>query len=235
VLRSLGLYDARVPLACNPYTYIPMINLAATGLDPGERRCSLAQLGAVYTPAGERNSLLQVYYFSYRSLLAYKLLKESPLPFREGLRVIRSLMPVLGIIGVHHADRPTPEKYCRLERAAEGGPDRLRIHYRLAPEEERLHARREAGLVRAFRRLGCIAIKRVRPGHGSSIHYAGTLPMRREGGDPLSCDAACRLRASRSVYIADGSVFPELPAKGPTFSIMANADRVGTRLAERLA
>jgi hypothetical protein len=36
------------------------------------------------------------------------------------------------------------------------------------------------------------------------------------------------------VYLADGSVFPWLPPKGLTFNIMANADRVGAILAERL-
>ena len=36
------------------------------------------------------------------------------------------------------------------------------------------------------------------------------------------------------VYLADGSVFPWLPAKGLTFTLMACADRVGSRLASRL-
>ena len=40
-----------------------------------------------------------------------------------------------------------------------------------------------------------------------------------------------RLRATRSVYLADGSIFPWLSPKGLTFNIMANADRVGTHLA----
>lgn len=235
VLRSLGLHGVRVPLVCNPYAYIPMVNMAALGLDAGERRSSLAQLGAVYLSPGEDSALLQVYYFSYRSLLCYKLLKEVPLPHRQGLRVIRSLMPVLGIVGVHHADRSSPEKYCVLERSAGERPDCLRIEYRLTPDEEESQGRKEEGLIRAFRRLGCRAIKTVRPGHGSSIHYAGTLPMPRHGGGDLTSDAFGRLRATRSVYLADGSVFPSLPAKGLTFSIMANADRVGSLLADRLA
>jgi len=46
----------------------------------------------------------------------------------------------------------------------------------------------------------------VRPGEGANIHYAGTLPMKPEGGD-LTCDRDGRLRACRSVYLADGSVF----------------------------
>ena len=94
---------------------------------------------------------------------------------------------------------------------------------------EDLHAATIAGR----RKLGCIALKRIRPGNGSSIHYAGTFPISREDR-PLTCDRDSRLRGTRSVYLADGSVFPWLPPKGLTFNIMANADRVGAILAERL-
>ena len=91
-------------------------------------------------------------------------------------------------------------------------------------EDERL-------LLGFFRKLGCIPLKTIRPGHGSSLHYGGTFPIVPESDDPLTCDRTSRLRATRAVYVADGSVFPWLPPKGLTFNIMANADRVGTRLA----
>ena len=57
--------------------------------------------------------------------------------------------------------------------------------------------------------------------------------MRPSGGE-LSCAPDGRLRGTRAVYLGDGSVFPWLPAKGLTFTLAANADRVGTQLAERL-
>jgi choline dehydrogenase-like flavoprotein len=66
------------------------------------------------------------------------------------------------------------------------------------------------------------------------MHYAGTFPMAADGGD-LTCDSRGRLRPTRAVYVADGSVFPWLPPKGLTFNLMAHADRVGTLLGQRLA
>jgi choline dehydrogenase-like flavoprotein len=78
-----------------------------------------------------------------------------------------------------------------------------------------------------------VPLRAVRPGHGSSIHYAGTLPITPDDR-PLTCERDGRLRDSRAVYVADGSVFPWLPPKGLTFNIMANADRVGTLLARTL-
>ena len=50
----------------------------------------------------------------------------------------------------------------------------------------------------------------------------------------LTCDADGRLRGTRSVYLTDGSFLAYQPAKGLTFTIMANANRVASRLAERL-
>jgi choline dehydrogenase-like flavoprotein len=78
-----------------------------------------------------------------------------------------------------------------------------------------------------------VRLRTIRPGHASSFHYAGTLPMS-AGGEELTTDRDGRLARTRGVYVADGSVFPSLPSKGLTFTMMANADRVGTRLARTL-
>ena len=43
---------------------------------------------------------MQAQYYSYRSLLLFKLMKESPLATRESMRLLRALLPVLGILGV---------------------------------------------------------------------------------------------------------------------------------------
>lgn len=230
VLKSLGRYDTPVPLLCNAYTYVPTVNLGMLGRPARDRRASLAQLTAMMrfdTPA----RVLQAQLFSYRSLLTFKLMKEVPLAARQSLRLLRVLMPSFAILGIHHEDRPSPGKSVALRR---GEPDVLVVRYAPAQEEEWRQRGDERMLLRCFRTLGCWPLKTIRPGPGSSIHYAGTFPIQPEGSEPLSCDREGRLRATRAVYLADGSVFPWLPAKGLTFNIMANADRVGARLAQRL-
>jgi hypothetical protein len=148
------------------------------------------------------------------------------------LRVLRALIPAFAILGIHHEDRPGAGKRCTLRRAG-GGPDRLEIRYQLTHEEVAQQRADERLLLRGFRGLGCLPLKVIRPGHGSSIHYAGTFPITPEDR-PLTCDRDARLRGTRAVYLADGSVFPWLPPKGLTFNIMANADRVGAIVAERM-
>jgi choline dehydrogenase-like flavoprotein len=232
VLRSLGKYDQPVPLMCNPYTYVPGINVRMIGRQARDRRHSLAQITGVYAPPADEG-LIVTQLFSYRSLLTFKLLKEAPVAYREALRMMQLLTSSFMILGISHDDSPSPARNLRLERRSDG-TDTLVVNYELSAAEKSRHKRNEAKVIRFFRRLGCWPIKAVQPGHGSSIHYAGTFPMMAEGAE-LTCDRECRLRATRAVYLADGSPFPYLPAKGLTFTIMANANRIGALLADKLA
>ena len=161
-------------------------------------------------------------------------MKELPLAYRESLRLLRLLVPNFAILGIHHEDRPSQGKVCVLRRGERGAPDRLEIQYRPSEEEARMHVADEGVMLRFFRRLGCVPLRTIRPGHGASLHYAGTFPITASERE-LTCDRDSRLRGTRAVYLADGSIFPWIPPKGLTFNLMANADRVGTRLAELLA
>jgi len=225
VLRSLDRYETRIPMVCNAYAYAPMLNLGMLRRATRDRRYSLAQLTAMVQLPGR---VLQSQVFSYRSLLTFKLMKEAPIAYREARRILQVMIPNFAILGIHHEDRPGEGKYCILHR---GEPDRLEVRYRQTPEEVRMQQADEKLLLGFFRKLGCIPLRMIRPGNGSSLHYAGTFPIVPAGDDPLTCDRDSRLRATRNVYVADGSVFPWLPPKGLTFNIMANANRVGTLLA----
>jgi choline dehydrogenase-like flavoprotein len=232
-LASLGRYDVPVPILCNPYEYVPTLHVGMLGRSAGERRHGMAQLTAMLR-TGEGTRLLQAQVFSYRSLLTFKLMKEIPLGYRSSLQALRLIMSSFAILGLHYEDRPTPEKRVLLRRGPADHPDTLEIRYRPNDEETAAQTRDRKRLLSAFRSLGCLPLSTVSPGHGANMHYAGTLPMRPAGGD-LTCDTEGRLRPCRNVYLADGSVFPWLPAKGLTFTLMASADRVGSRLAARLA
>lgn len=232
VLRSLAAFDRDVPILSNAYTYAPLVNWRMAGRDARDARHSLSQLAAIYRPPDPAEGIVHAQLYSYRSLLAFKLLKESPLPFRQGIVVMRLLMPLFGILGIHHEDRPTPGKRLRLLK--NDGEGRLLIDYKPSPDEIARQQRNEKTLLGFFRKLGCRPVKLIRPGHGSSIHYGGTFPMSASERE-LTTDRSGRLAGTQSVYLVDGSVFPYLPAKGLTFTMMANAHRIGVELAKRLA
>jgi hypothetical protein len=232
VLRSQGLYDRPVPFVCNPHTYIPCLHYRRLGLPHAERCHSLAQLTIIYDPTMDGKHLVQAQMYSYRSLHLFRLLKETPLPHREGLRILRALAPHLVIWVVQHEDLRSPRKFCVLRRGAESG-DTLEIEYGDSADDRARREQHEKRIAGFIRQLGCLPLKRVHAIHGSSVHYAGQLPMTRED-KPLTTDPSGRLRGSRAVYIADGSTLAYLPAKGLTLTLMANANRIGVNLREHL-
>jgi choline dehydrogenase-like flavoprotein len=189
-----------------------------------QKTTSLAQLCVFYLPGSDQPPVHGRVH-SYRSLLNFKVIKEMPLPYREAIRVMKLLVSSFAILALDHEDRPSPDKYCVLHPGSSGDPDRLEITYSLSPELRGRQLDYEKTVVRYFRGLGCFAIKRVWPGYGGSLHYGGTFPMSRDDKE-LTVDVFGRLRETESVYIVDGSVFPYLPSKGLTFTMMANANRI---------
>ena len=227
VLRSLGLYETEIPLACNEHVYVPCINLPMLGRPASERRHSLTQAGIILDP-GDRGIVYGEVHV-YRSLLLFKLVKEAPIAVKESSRLLRDLMSAFVILVIEHEDYPTPDKYCVL-RKGDGKPDSLYVSYKLEPEARRTQRAAETRLLKCVRSLACFPFKRIDPGHGASIHYGGTFPMTNDERE-LTTTPSGLLRGTRNVYLADGSVFPYLPAKPLTLSLMANADRVALGLA----
>jgi choline dehydrogenase-like flavoprotein len=225
-LRSLARPGQRVPIVCNPHTYMALLNANQLGKSIDEERHSLAQLCIVHAPDGPARPFTVGHLYSYRSLLLFRLMKDAPLPHRDGLEILRHLSPSFAVLIVQHADSPTPAKYCELTG------DRFTVEYALGHDEQLRNDRIEAEITKALYRLRVIKMRTVRPGHAASAHFAGTLPMTNRD-EPLTTDRDGRLRGTKRVYVVDGSVFPTLPSKGLTFTMMANANRIGTGLARR--
>jgi choline dehydrogenase-like flavoprotein len=67
---------------------------------------------------------------------------------------------------------------------------------------------------------------------GTDVHFAGLFPM---GADaPYGTSENGELVAAPGVFVVDGSVLPTLPSKYVTLTIMANADRIGRLVGQRL-
>lgn len=228
VLRSLKVVDRAVPLVCNAHLYVPCIHLRQIGKPHAERCHSLAQLTMIYDPTGDGSHLAQAQMYSYRSLLLFRLLKEAPLPQREALWIMRGFAPSFVVWAIEHEDEPSSQSFCRLR--ADGI---LEARHPVISDVEQKRHRDEAALMRGMRQLGCWPIRRVHSGPGSSLHYGGQFP-RSDSDDPVTTDETGRLRGTRAVHIVDGAALRYLPAKGLTFTLMANADRVALAIAAGL-
>ena len=140
--------------------------------------------------------------------------------------MVAAIHAALGVVNVnlHDTRRPENRAEWRPDLGEDGG---LRFRYSPASDEP---ARLEPTLRRlrkALRLLGCVAppnMTHVRP-MGSSVHYAGLLPMAADGG-PETTTPTGRSRRHDNLHFVDGITFPFLPAKNLTFTLMANAVRI---------
>jgi choline dehydrogenase-like flavoprotein len=127
------------------------------------------------------------------------------------------------VTGIQHSDKPSDNKrlYLRKNKTTLIG-DELHADYALSNDEIASQRKREDRYLRAMRRTGLYAVKRIQTEHGSSVHYAGTLPFS-DTEKPYHLDHTGKLHGTRNVYVADSSGFQFLPARGLTFTILANA------------
>ena len=225
-LNSFRERKARLPILCNPNVWIAAINLSMLGRPARDARHSLAQLTALMRTANGESVVAQFY--SYRSLLHYRLLPGLPLPPRLGLFFLRLIDTALTCINVHYADKLAPSKW--IELTADGTRPSLSAHYEVPHTQAEELRRDERTAVRSLLLLRCVPLAISRPSHGASVHYAGTLPFS-DRDEPFTCDENGRLHGTRSVYVGDGSSWKYLPAKGLTFTLMANARRVAKKAA----
>jgi choline dehydrogenase-like flavoprotein len=155
---------------------------------------------------------------------------DLPLSIGANAAVLRLMTAATGMVMLFYPAAPHPENYLRL--APDGA---LELCYGEPGAGNPGRGRAENVLSRLFRKAGffCLARMCQYPGMGSSIHYAGTLPMSAAPG-PYQLYPDGRLFGTRAVYVADGACFPHLPAKNLTFTIMANAMRIASGLKEHL-
>lgn len=85
-------------------------------------------------------------------------------------------------------------------------------------------------LRKIWRKLGAFALPgaaMAKP--GTDVHFGGLFPMGAPG--PHGTDEMGEFVATPGIHAVDGSVLPTLPSKYVTLTIMANADRIGRRIA----
>lgn len=223
VLRSREDHTSRLPLLDNLISYVPFVSLRHVGA--GVEHESLPIQRNIVCVDEEEWCPVQASFYGVTATLWNDLLFDFPFAARDNLRMLKFLLPAMSVVQVFYPDRVRPENHLQL--AADGS---LRIAYVARPR-----GRLERHLIRALRRIGYASWPSLckYPSPGNSFHYAGCLPMRADPG-PLETDRDGRLGGSRRVHVADAACFASLPSKNLTFTIMANAHRIGAAIARSL-
>lgn len=226
VIRSFDYAKEQLPVICNPYCYIPCLQWRMLGKEIQQHKTGFGQLMMFLDENKSNFDVGSVALYSYRSLLLFKLIKETPLNYADARIIMQYLQSSFTIAGVHHPEKSSPTKFVRMKKNAETFTgDILTGQYILSDQEILANENREKKIKSALKALGCKPLKTVYTPHGGSIHYAGTLPFS-ESGEKFTIHSNGKLAGTKNVFVADGSGFNYLPAKGLTFTLMANAYNV---------
>lgn len=215
VLASARDHRARLPVRDNLLSFVPLLDPRRIG-DPHDENCLPAQ-AVVVLAEGSLREAVQMTFYGLNTTLWGDVAFDFPVPAPFLPSTIRALLPALRVLQVFYPDLGPPVGHCSL-----GTDGALEIDYR-APARGVLERR----LLRLMRRLGYFGHPALckYPPAGSCFHYAGTLPMRREPG-PYETAPNGALATTSRVYVLDAAIFPELPSKNLTLTIMANSRRI---------
>jgi choline dehydrogenase-like flavoprotein len=225
VLQSFDDYETRLPLLENPAIQIPFVLPRSIGRALDTTAFGLVQLNLIWDSqaygARCQGSLMEI-----TSPLRAEFFASLPYAARANLSLMRHLLPSMVVMQVY---LPGDAQHPHRLRLQENG--RLRIDGHPSPFD----LRKAGPLLRFMRALGAwthrALVVSVPMGH--AIHYAGTLPMRRDPGR-YECGPDGLLCPLRRVYVADSASLTRLPAKNMSFGMMANAMRVAAAAAGRL-
>jgi len=227
LLGLLGRYEEDVPLLCSPTAAFALCMPGRIGAAISTRDYSMAQLSYTVRTATDRcyGNL-----FPASGIPGAFLVEGMPLTRPGAIALSRLLQPAM-LVGNCFLPGGRDRHRVRLERRSDDS-SRLVVEGEPDPNLGRRLREVRRRLRRAFGRLGAFLLpSSFRAAEaGSDLRYAGTFPMRREPG-PGEVDLAGELHGHAGLHIVDLSIFPAMGAKHPTFTLMANADRIGRRIA----
>ena len=228
VLRSQGLYDRALTLRDSQYFLFPLVLARRTRGVVSEALYTLSQLFLeLDRPDLSRHGVhLQLY--TYSDVIG-QAVRQALGPLRALARPLAERLVI--VQGYLHSDE-SPTMTMTLKR--EGERDCLHLEPRPNPATRAIVKKVVRELLSQTLRLGGVVVppllQLADPGRG--FHCGGSLPMRTRPG-PLTTDPLGRPSGWSRIHVVDASVLPAVPATTITFSVMANAHRIGWETANQ--
>ena len=222
VLAALDRYDAPVRLHSTPSFTSVFLDPSYLGRALPLRGFGLGQL-TVTMPLDSDHSALGTL-FLCDSVSAADLAVAMPFSRRGAIRIARDLASGL-LVGLFYLPSSYSNNTTTLIRTRDGA-GALHVSGGLRPDALAVMRSTIRSLSSDFRKLGFARLPGSFSVHGagSESHYGGTLPM------GVATSTTGEVVGAPGLFVADGAVLPSLPAKHHTFTVMANADRIGHHL-----
>jgi|SRR3989344_1135595 len=228
MLKSYNLYGTKIPFLTKEHALIPCLNLEAIGIKGDVNRISYAQL---VMEAIDRN-ITSAYCIlnSYKSLLYYRMVPFIPLPSPFAFSLLSLIGDALVIANLRLSTEMNRQSYLQLIK--KNNSEILKIVTNINDDAKKIDKLESVKrILTCLKKMRILPLKTVTSPHGSSAHYASGVPFSAFNNEfPLSCDQNGKLQQGRNIYIADAANWRFLPAKHPTLTIMANAERIGENI-----
>jgi ferredoxin len=222
LLRSQAAYDQPLTLRDSQYFLFPLMLARRTRDVQAEALYTLSQLFIeLNNPQICRHSVhLQLY--TYSDIIG-QAVRQSLGPLKMFARPLEARMII--VQGYLHSDESST---IEMTLKRDGEKDFLQLDAQPNPESRRTVKKVLRELLSQTRRLGGIVVppmlQLAEPGRG--FHCGGSLPMRTSPGK-FESDTLGRPQRWSRVHAVDASVLPGVPATTISFSVMANAHRIG--------
>lgn len=230
VLDALGWHGS-VPLQCHPIAVCVFLLPRWRWAQLADNRIyAMSQLAFRVDDAGLEGGYASGHITPADALPASIFISQMPFSYPQSRKLIRLMQPSM-LLGVCWLS----SRYSRhtLRVRTKDGALRLQGGYDQAVAESTARIRKRIrAVMRRYRAFLLPGSFRLMPS-GTDVHYAGTVPMR-ASPRPYEADPKGEIAGLPGVYIVDGAALISIPAKPPTLTIMANADRIASLLAERL-
>jgi choline dehydrogenase-like flavoprotein len=222
LLRSQGAFDQTILLRDSQYFLFPLL-LARRARDvQREQLYTLSQLFIELDQPHLSQYTVHLQVYTHSDIIG--------LAVRKTLGPLQFLAPQLEermvIVQGYIHSRESSSIAMTLRR--NNGGDFLQLEPRLSPTTCQTVKKVVSELLKNAHRLGGLVIPPMlqiaEPGRG--FHNGGSLPMRHQPGE-LETDVFGRPQGWSRLHIVDASVLPSIPATTITFSVMANAHRIG--------
>ncbi len=227
VLDALGMTEQEIPLVSSPVVGFAVWLPERLGAAVAQEAFGLSQLSFT-VQSGENDAVAFGNVFGADGVLTSELIRYAPLSRPTAIRVMRLLSPSL-LLG--NCFLPGQFSQHRLTCRADGALHILGGYRDTLPA---LVGDVKKRLRKMFLRYGMLVLpnsfRLTTP--GEDVHYAATLPMRR-APEAHQTKPTGEVAGLAGVYVVDGAVLSALPAKGHTFTIMANADRIARGIVAR--
>jgi hypothetical protein len=231
VIASLRAFGRPFALQFQPYFLLPLLAAHGAGDVAHERLHTLAQLNLELLDPKLSAYTVHMQIYGYNELLRSRVERWTRrLPGGDWLQ--RAILGrVLVMQGYLHSSESSPIRLIGHD-SADNQP-RLQLHGGRGTATRTVTRRVIRKLTAHAHRLGVLplglAAHHGEPGEGN--HIGGNFPMRSAAGE-FETDVLGSLPSLAGVHLVDASVLPDLAATTFTYTVMANAHRIGSAVAQ---